>query len=217
MGQTAPRAARDDDDRQQEAGAETEREPGTEQEHELPVAEGPLHDEPASQEAAAIEGEVPPAAPKSPAHAALEPLSKEELIDRHLRLVADLRRIRQRAKQDEDEARREERERVLSSMFEVLDTFERGLEKVGAAGDEDNPWAEGMRAIHRQMLDVLARFGVTPFAPVGEPFDAREHEALSTLPDPERPDGTIAFVERTGYREDDRVLRAARVVVVKNA
>lgn len=217
MEQTEPGAERHDDQRRAEGPASED-----EHEHEL-VAEGPPTDEPASEEAAAEGGaaeavafDVERAPPRSPAHAALDALSKEELIDRHLRLVADLRRIRQRAKEDEEGARREERERVLFSLFDVLDTFERGLERLGGAGEE-NPWAEGMRAIHRQMLDVLARFGITPYAPFGERFDANEHEALSTIPDPERPDGTIAFVERNGYREPDRVLRPARVVVVRNA
>lgn len=213
MEQTEPRG-----ERHNEQAEAPEAEARREHEHDL-VAEGPASDEPASEEAAAVEEDVrreEPVAPKSPAHAALEGLAKEEIIDRHLRLVADLRRMRQRAKEDQDDARREERERMLTSLFEVLDTFERGLEKV-PEDDRDNPWAEGMRAIHRQMVDVLARFGVTPYAPFGEPFDANEHEALSTVPDPERPDGTIAFVERTGYRELDRVLRPARVVVVQNA
>lgn len=198
------------------------------------VAEGPPHDEPVSAEAGVEAGaakepaESEPAGTspadkepavstsKSPAHAALEELSKEELIDRHVRLVADLRRIRQRARQDEEDARREERDRVIGSFFDVLDAFERGLESAPEE-QKDNPWAEGLRAIHRQMLDVLAGFDVKPYSPVGEPFDALVHEALSTMPDPNRPDGTIAFVERTGYRERDRVLRPARVVVVKNA
>ncbi len=179
---------------------------------EVPVQEGPVIDLPSSEEAISADA-TPASAPPSPAHAALEALSKDELIDRHLRLVADLRRVRQRQTEELADARRDERDGVLSSLFDIVDNFERGLE---ASGGEQNPWAEGMRSIHKQMLDVVARYGVTPFAPHGEPFDAHEHEALSTMPDPSRPDGTVLYVERNGYRQDGRVLRPARVVVAKN-
>lgn len=179
----------------------------------VPVPQGPPFDLPASEEleGAAPELSAPP--PLSPAHAALADLSKEELIDRHLRLVSDHRRFRQRADEERLEARRDERERVLLSLLDVLDTVERGLD---ASEGEDNPWREGMLGIRKQMLDVLGRYGVTPFTPLGAPFDAHEQEALSTMPDESKPDGAVGYVERNGYRHGERVLRPARVVVVKN-
>lgn len=154
--------------------------------------------------------------PLSPAAAALDALPKRDLIDRHLRLMADQRRMRQRSEIDIAEARRDATQRTLGQWLEVLDSVERGLEAAGE-GDEDNPWRQGMEGIRRQMLDVLARFGVKPFAPEGEPFDATVMEALCTAPAPGKEDDTVAQVERKGYRSDDGILRPARVIVVRNA
>lgn len=169
------------------------------------VDDAPLPDEGPGEAATAARG---------PAHAALSALSKDEVIDRHLRLVADHRRLRQRAEEEKLEARRSERDRVLLSFFEVVDNVERGLE---ASAGEQSVWREGMENIHKQMLDVISGYGVVPFAPVGEPFDAHEQEALCMMPAPGKADGTVAQVERKGYRTAERVLRPARVVVVKNA
>lgn len=181
-------------------------------EREVPVAQGPVEDLPAFSDA--VRSEPSQAGlPRSPAHDVLEALSKEEIIDRHLRLVADHRRLRQRSEEEQGQARQSERDRVLLSLMDVLDTLERGLQ---ASEGEENPWREGMHGLQKQMLDVLGRFGVTPFTPLGERFDAHEHEALSTMPDESKQDGVVAFVERNGYREGPRVLRPARVVVVRN-
>lgn len=169
--------------------------------------DAPLPDEGASEAATAT-------AARGPAHATLSALSKDEVIDRHLRLVADHRRLRQRAEEEKLEARKSERDRVLLSFFEVVDNLERGLE---ASAGEQGVWREGMENIHKQMLDVISGYGVVPFAPVGEPFDAHEQEALCMMPAPGKADGTVAQVERKGYRTAERVLRPARVVVVKNA
>jgi molecular chaperone GrpE len=188
-----------------------------------PSAELPRHDEDApeegvpavvAQDEARGPDEERAAAPRSPAVAALDSLSKDELIDRHLRLLADQRRMRQRAELDLNEARREAKERVVLGLLSVLDSVERGLEAAGD-GEEQNPWREGMEGIHRQMLDELLRLGVEPFEPTG-PFDASFMEALCTMPALDKEDGTVAHVERKGYRTAQGVLRPARVVVVRN-
>ena len=43
-----------------------------------------------------------------------------------------------------------------------------------------------------------------------------QHEALVEVPDPSKPHGTVAFVQKTGYALKGRVIRAASVAVVRN-
>jgi molecular chaperone GrpE len=60
---------------------------------------------------------------------------------------------------------------------------------------------------------VLAREGVEPLEPVGEPFDPNVHEALSTRAQDGAESGTVLEVVEKGYRTRDTVIRPARVVV----
>ena len=70
--------------------------------------------------------------------------------------------------------------------------------------------------LRRQILGVLQRRGVAPFGARGEPFDPRVHEAVGTVTDPGLPEGTVAGVERAGYRDQSgAVLRPASVVVAR--
>jgi molecular chaperone GrpE (heat shock protein) len=66
---------------------------------------------------------------------------------------------------------------------------------------------------------ILERQGIEEFEPTpGTEFDRREHRAVNTRPTAEEAhDGHIAETRRPGYRNDDRVIRFAEVVVFKFA
>ena len=144
----------------------------------------------------------------------LQQLDKEVLIDRHLRLVADHRRVVQRAGDERLQARLEERRRVLSSFLSVADDLERGL--ASADGATDNPWCTGMHAIERELEKTFRENGVERMAvSEGEPFNPERHEALSTVAGSGLADGAVARVVCAGFVMGDDVLRVARVVVAR--
>ncbi|CDJ47927.1 co-chaperone GrpE, putative [Eimeria brunetti] len=62
---------------------------------------------------------------------------------------------------------------------------------------------------------TLEKFGVEQYDPMGEKFDPALHEALFEMDGPEDKKGKIAQVVQSGYRIKDRILRAAKVGVVK--
>ncbi len=66
----------------------------------------------------------------------------------------------------------------------------------------------------RVMLQVLARFGIKKFDPLGEKFDPSKCSALFEIQDPTKPAGTVAYVQAHGYTLHERLLRAAQVGVV---
>ena len=47
-------------------------------------------------------------------------------------------------------------------------------------------------------------------------FDADLHEAMSTVTDDQKEDGQVVEVLQKGYKLRDRLIRAARVIIVKN-
>jgi molecular chaperone GrpE len=73
-----------------------------------------------------------------------------------------------------------------------------------------------MQAIFKHMLYTLERHDITPIEAQDKPFDPNWHEAISMLQDPEKENDIISQVVQTGYVRKGRLLRAARVVVVKN-
>lgn len=67
----------------------------------------------------------------------------------------------------------------------------------------------------RQLLQTLAKYGVTPFDPTGEPFDPNHHEALYEAPVPGKEPGSVIECSKVGYKIKDRTLRAAQVGVAR--
>ncbi len=65
------------------------------------------------------------------------------------------------------------------------------------------------------MDSTLKRFGVVQFDPKGEKFDPNIHEAIFTLDDPKIPSNHVGAVMQTGWKIGERVLRAAKVGIVK--
>ena len=92
-----------------------------------------------------------------------------------------------------------------------MDNLERAL----AYSDDEDPLAPGVRATREQLLDVLRREGVTAIdlAP-GVPFDPETQEAVETR-EGRVPEPRVAAVRQPGYTFEGRVLRPARVAVVR--
>ncbi|MFW6161116.1 MAG: nucleotide exchange factor GrpE, partial [Planctomycetota bacterium] len=76
-------------------------------------------------------------------------------------------------------------------------------------------FVHGLELIQQKLLKALADEGITPFEALGKRFDPAYHEALAYHDNPEVPDQTVMEVIHDGYMINDRVLRAAQVVVAK--
>lgn len=65
------------------------------------------------------------------------------------------------------------------------------------------------------MDKVLERFKVVQYDPKGEKFDPTLHEAVFTVAQSENVNDTVEIVMQTGWKIGDRILRAAKVGIVK--
>jgi molecular chaperone GrpE len=140
---------------------------------------------------------------------------KEELRHEHetlLRALADFDNYRRRVERDRAGAARSGKRDVILSLLEVLDGFDRALNHID---DAPSSVAQGVQAIHRNLLGVLERHGVTRFDSLGEPFDPHFHDAIGTVDSDEVESGTVADEFQRGYRWGDEVLRPARVRVAQ--
>ncbi len=137
--------------------------------------------------------------------------------DAHLRAEADLQNVRRRAAREIDEAERRGEGRSLGAYLALLDDLQRALAAGEQSGDTTGPLVAGVRLVLTRAGEELARLGVTRIDPLGEPFDPREHEALLTAPSDDHAAGHVIQVVSPGYRQGERLLRPARVIVSHGA
>lgn len=132
--------------------------------------------------------------------------------ERHLRTAAEFDNYRRRARREISEAGQEGRRELLLSLLEVMDDFDRAEEHLEEANDAV---AEGLRLIRQRLSNLLESYGVTPFKSVGEKFDPEIHEGMSMVDGDGREPGTVYQEYLRGYLWNGRLLRPARVTVVR--
>ena len=76
---------------------------------------------------------------------------------------------------------------------------------------------EGVELTLKSLVDVLAKNGITPVDPHGEPFDPQVAQAMSMVENPDVEPNTVIAVMQKGYLLKDRLLRPAMVMVSKAA
>ena len=129
---------------------------------------------------------------------------RDRLQDQLLRSAADYDNLRKRAQREQAEAGKAAIGRFVETLLPVLDA----CDAAQASGvDEVEP-------IIKALLGSLEQQGLTTVGRPGEQFDPTWHEAVLVEPAAEGQEAdTVVDVLRTGYRWEDRVLRAAMVKV----
>jgi molecular chaperone GrpE len=134
---------------------------------------------------------------------------RDEYLNDLKRVAADFENYRKRVARDQEGLVARAHERLVKELLPVLDDLERALE--AAAQHEEAELEEGVRLVHRELVEALAREGLVEVETDGQ-FDPHVHEALLSQPS-EQEEGSVVEVLQKGYRLGDRVLRPARVVV----
>jgi len=133
---------------------------------------------------------------------------RDEYLALAQRTQADFENYRKRMGREVRAAESRGIAKVVKEILPALDNLELALQAAG-----DGEVADGFKLVRNEFLAALARLGIEPYSPEGEPFDPSEHEAMSQLPVEGVETGTVASVYQQGYRIDGTVLRPARVVV----
>ena len=134
---------------------------------------------------------------------------RDERTDDLKRVAAEFENYRKRVARDQQSLAARAHERLVKELLPVLDDLERALQ--AAAEHEEAQLEEGVKLVHRELQEALAKEGLSEIETNGH-FDPNVHEALLSQPS-EREEGAILDVLQKGYRLGDRVLRPARVVV----
>jgi len=136
------------------------------------------------------------------------------LKDQVLRSLAEVENVKRRAVRDVENAHKFATEKLIGDLFVVLDSLEKAVETAQATDGAD-AIAEGVDLSLKLFVDTLARSGVEQIDPLGEPFDPQLHEAMTMLPNPDAEPNSVMEVMAKGYILNGRLVRAAKVIVVK--
>lgn len=135
---------------------------------------------------------------------------RDSLNDQLLRLRAEFENFRKRASRESVESYVRVQCEVLNDFLPVLDNLERALD--AAEHHEEGKVLAGVRLTRDMFADLLTRSGVEEIDGVGASFDPQVHDAIAVQPSAQDEGLVVAVLER-GYRQGDRILRPARVVV----
>ena len=145
--------------------------------------------------------------------------------DKYLRSVAEFRNLQDRTKRDIDTARSFAISRFASDLIESVDNIDRALDTVPAEkiASKENPELvnlyEGLKMTERILMQTLKKHGLERFDPSanGEKFNPNMHEATFQTKVEGKEDGDVFMTQQKGFSLNGRVVRAAKVGVVKNS
>ena len=155
---------------------------------------------------------------KDPSVKATEELSLEEKVkdleEALLRSRAELDNAFKRNAADIEKAHKYGVERLLNELLPVVDNLEHALNNFSKDSTKEDK--EGVELTLKSFESALDKFGIRPIYPINEQFDPIKHEAVMTSKDPKKENNEIENVFQRGWELHDRVVRPARVSVIKN-
>lgn len=136
--------------------------------------------------------------------------------EKAVRAQAELDNVRKRAERDVQNAHKFGQEKLIEGLLPVVDSLEQARQVALDAGDSAAAMLEGLELTLQLFLSNLEKHGIKQVDPLGEKFDPNCHEAMSMVPSDEYEPGAVMQVIQKGYLLNERVIRAARVIVVKD-
>jgi molecular chaperone GrpE len=140
----------------------------------------------------------------------------QELVERLTRIQGEFEKFRGRLEREFETAKRFSNEALILQILPILDNFERAIEHATKSEDK-HAMVQGIRLIHKQLLDTLLAAGVKQIEAKGKPFDPAYHDAMVAIETNEVAPNLVVSEYSRGYLLHDRLLRPTKVVVSKRA
>ncbi len=139
-----------------------------------------------------------------------------ELKETILRIMADGENAKKRLINDRDSAIKYAITGVVKDLALLMDNFYLCTSNVKEVDLSHTPFKSFFEAIKLTLLDVsklLEKNNVRKINPLNEPFNPKEHDAVSQVKVENTPPNMVIQVLSTGYAIEDRVIKPAVVVV----
>ena len=125
-------------------------------------------------------------------------------------LRADFDNYRKRSREESARAVEKGNVEVLEKIIPVIDVVEQAITMI-----PDENVKKGVEMIQGQLAMLLSSYNVEEIEAKGLEFDPKIHEAIMQVDGKEEDSGKVADVFQKGYKMGDRVIRCAKVTVVK--
>ncbi len=136
----------------------------------------------------------------------------EELTDRVKRQMAEFENFRKRTEKEKAGMFDLGVRSVIEQLLPIVDNFERGLAALKEE-EKDNPFAQGMDKVYRQVEEMLGKLGVQEIEAVGQAFDPEYHNAVMHVEDEGAGENTVVEEFLKGYTYHGQVVRHSMVKV----
>ena len=133
--------------------------------------------------------------------------------DKLKRSLADYINLERKTKSDIQNGIAEKLDKFMIQFLTIYDDLVRAKEVL----KKENPEAQGLDGILKNIDSLLESYGVTPINALGEIFDPNLHEAIAVINDDSLDDNTITKELRKGYISHNRTLRPTLVEISKKS
>ena len=133
----------------------------------------------------------------------------EELTDRLKRSMAEFDNFRNRTEKEKSSMYIIGAKEIIEKILPVVDNFERGL----AQAPEDDPFADGMQKIYKQLTTTLEGLGVEQIEAVDKEFNPDFHNAVMHVEDESVGENIVVEELQKGYTYKGFVVRHSMVKV----
>lgn len=159
---------------------------------------------------------------KSPPPADLEEQLRQreqeakDYYDKYLRACAELENYKKMVIKEKVELLRYGQEALLKDLLPAVDSLEKALVYAKTSQGMEE-FLAGMDLIHKQLMEVLTRAGVTPIPSGGRPFDPTLHQAVAGVESDTAEENMVIEELQKGYMFHEKVLRPSMVSVAKKS
>lgn len=128
-----------------------------------------------------------------------------EKNDQYLRLYAEYENFRKRSEKEKTDCYNTAYGDALAAFLPLIDSMSQAMQFA--------PEDEGIKALAKQLADILAKLNITEIESDGAQFDPNVHNAIMHEENPELGENVVTQTFQKGYKRGDKVLRCAMVKV----
>ena len=136
--------------------------------------------------------------------------------DKFVRLFAEFDNARKRHERERADLIKYAHEEVVVELLGIVDDLDRSLDAMKKEAGAQDTLVKGVEMVANRMHALLKEYDVKPIESVGKMFDPHSHEVLMQIDSDDHPNGTVVEEFQKGYTLGGRVVRTAKVKVVKN-
>ena len=138
----------------------------------------------------------------------------QELIDKNLRLMAEIQNLQRRYSEELNRLAKRDGEKFIKEFLPVIDNFERALcvDEEGLNTDTLN-FLTGFKMTYANMIQSLNSLGVTEIPCINQEFNPNTMEAVLTDNVEDVANNIVTDVLQKGYMYNDILIRPAMVKV----